>query len=134
VHSLERRKNVIIINQGISHHANSSLSMYTCSYKGNLPPEHEIRHQFTVREVGKGGKIVIFIYQVITHHTNSILNMHKPAYFYKGNLPPEYEIRHRFSWQTKLLYTPSVYFSLHNSWGKQASLISTYSWQFLPAF
>jgi len=36
-------------------------------------------HQLTVRQVGKGGKIVIAINQDIIHHTNSILSMHKPV-------------------------------------------------------
>ena len=44
--------------------------MYTRSYKGNLPPEYQIRHQFTVQQVGKGGKFVIVIDQGIMDHTN----------------------------------------------------------------
>jgi len=57
--------NVIIIDQGITHHTEFN-PQYTCSYKGNLLPEYEIRLRFTAWQVGK----VIFTNQVITDHTN----------------------------------------------------------------
>jgi len=39
-----------------------------CPYKGNLPPEYELMHQFTEYQVGKGAK---YVKKLITHNTES---------------------------------------------------------------
>jgi len=82
---------VIVINQGITHHTKfNHKNVQTCSFKGNLPLEYEIRHQFTVQQVEKGGKIVIVMDQGITHHTK-FNHKNVQTCSFKGNLPPEYE-------------------------------------------
>jgi len=65
----------------------NSIMMYAqaCPFKGNLPPEHEIRYQFTVQQVGKGGKEC--------HHP-SYHSLHKIQSYmqtcsFEGNLLPE---------------------------------------------
>ena len=47
----------------------NSILMYSqaCPFKGNLPPEYEIRYQFTVQQVGKK-EAKNMIIQVTTHY------------------------------------------------------------------
>ena len=64
-----------------------------CLYKGNLPPEYELMHQFTVYQVGKRNKLC----QTTYHSQHPILTRYCQMCPYKGNLPPEYELMHQFT-------------------------------------
>ena len=60
-----------------------------CPYKGNLPPEYELVHQFTVYQVEKRSKIIMS-----NNSQHSILTRYGQMCPYKGNLPTEYEFVH----------------------------------------
>ena len=65
---------------------NSNL-MYpqACPFKGNLPPEYEIRYQFTVRQVGKGGKEC----DHSSYHSLHKIQSYVQTCSFKGNLPTD---------------------------------------------
>jgi len=73
--------NVIIIDQDITNHTNSTLTTYRHAHSKETYQFFFLRvHQFAVQQVGKGGSNVIVIDQVITHHTNSTLRMYRHAH------------------------------------------------------
>jgi len=53
------------------------------NYEGNLRPEYELMHQFTVYRVGKRSKIC----QTPHHSQHLILTRYSQMCPYKGNLP-----------------------------------------------
>jgi len=84
-------KNVIVMNQTITHHTNSILNVHKHVYSKATYRFWVVL--FTVQQVGKGRKIWSLATKIVTYPTDSVLSMHKYV-----NLKATYPLRvHRFT-------------------------------------
>jgi len=80
-------KNVIVIDQAITHHTKFNPEyVQTCFFKGNLPTESTMVHSTASVE---GRKIVIVVNQAVTHHKKKLNPEYKQTCSFKGNLQSE---------------------------------------------